>query len=546
MARSLSRELDVAALSKLRKPRYKLLVYDVRSTDDTMGDVVRGGSLLPDTGPRDFTDECVSVEIEEVAGDYVKQGIASSKITFTLVDPHNQFDPFNLIANPDGDGRWLRRDNVVRLIEGDDRVPEEDWVTTFTGFLVGQAGVRRTRVEGGSARITMKAVDRSEKFIAFKSTSSNFGENTTYRTLAETIAQEDMGMDVDEIDFASWGTQITQHKTTQFVEEEPLVSIAKTMFPDGFMPRFTGEGKLSQISGVITKFPARIYDDKCLFKFIERPFSEQNPVNRVCVIGLAGELSKVQQQRQVIGEASVTTGYFTSGEEIDVYWSKDRSMLAEDIELKILKSVNGGLVAVAGEEDMDPIPSPDGNGTIGGTITITNVLASSLIVSITVGYIAAAWIPDEVTAVIAGVTIPVGRAVQAIALTAILLIMAQIGRGQYEIEGVPFEWVYKEIRACAQVQGLLSHEKNEVQIENHLVNTQSDADAAAKNVLFRAQAQANVRKVVMLWDPRLVPDDVFEVDGRRYMLAKIKRQLQRGNEGLAEIDAFEVTQGLPA
>jgi hypothetical protein len=165
-------------------------------------------------------------------------------------------------------------------------------------------------------------------------------------------------------------------------------------------------------------------------------------------------------------------------------------------------------------------------------------------------YVVLAIIPDKVyTAGIfasTGITISVGRKIQAVALAAVLILMTMIGRGHYVVHGIPFEWVYLEIRAKACVADVLTEDLVELEIENHLIQTQADADTAAAFVLFREQAKANERAVTMIHDLRLEPDDIFQTaDDRRYMIASIQRVLQRDiGMVVAQLQCFEVTPGV--
>jgi len=104
MARTLNADLDAAQLFQKREPAYSIEIYDLRSTSteavpNTINDVVltnvTGASLLEDiVGPRDFSEECVSITMTEVAGDYTENGVASSQITFRIADPGGHFDPW--------------------------------------------------------------------------------------------------------------------------------------------------------------------------------------------------------------------------------------------------------------------------------------------------------------------------------------------------------------------------------------------------------------------------------------------------------------------
>lgn len=548
MARTLIFDLDRIQVSPTgRRPDFKVEIFDVRSTSDTINDVVRGNALDATTGPRDFTADVVGVSIEEVAGDFVDSGVVSQRVVLVVADPNGVFDPFNVIADPSGDGRWMRRGNVVRIREGDARVPEEDWPLTFTGILQGQAGQLRSRdVQTSPGEIAMEAVDRSAGFLKYPNTSRSFDIGTTFQDMGDDLAQSDMGLDADEVDFSGWGLSATL-LPVQMVEEPPLVSIAKLMFPSGFMPIFDGSGVLTQTQALVTSPPVdRDYEDDGIFLAASQPMGEVSPANSVEIIGLDGNLSKVEQPRQTVGEVSLTTGYFTQNETVKVYWSEDRTLLAQNVDPKTVKSVNGGLSFLGGGEEFEEIPSPNGQeGSIGFRITFSTGFAPWLVVFLTATYIALAWVPDVA---LFGVTIPVGRALQAVALAAALLIMTKIGRGVYEFEGEPFEYVFREIRAIAEVDGLLSTDRIRVSIENHLVQTQALADSLARDVLFERQARGRPRQFTMLHDLRLEPNDVFRrpggTAGRTYLVEKVSRTLRRGAPPVAQVVAFEITEGL--
>lgn len=556
MPRALSFALDqIQVAAERRQPAFKVLVYDILRTDagnyiNSIGDIVRGTvAISPLVGPRDFTADCVSISVEEVAGDYTGNGVAATAVTLTITDPYAQFDSVNVIASPTGDGRWLRRGNVVRVYFGDYQVPENEWPLIFTGKITGNAGVNRTRVTITS-QIQVKAVGREADYIRYSNTSSVFGQGTTHQQMAETIAQEDMALDVDEIEFTGFSALITGQTTTQFVDEPPLVSIAKCMFPSGLMPYFSGEGKLSQTFGSITKSNARVYENLDIFMRIENVFGEVNPYNRIVVRGLNANLSKVIQPYQVLAEISVTTGFFTQSEEIDAYWSEDRTILAENVELEIVKSVNGGLIPLGGSEDFDTIVAPGpGEGFIGATLLIDTGFAPELLIFLTATYVTLAAIPDNVfTDPLSGTgfTIPLGRMEQAAQLAIGLLTMARVGRGTYQFVGTPFEYVFQEITSIAEVSNLRTEDINELVIDNHLLQTQAAVDTVAREVLFREQAKGNPRSIEMLHDLALIPNDKFEIPGgRAFLIERINYTLARGASSIiANIDAYEVTSGV--
>jgi hypothetical protein len=142
----------------------------------------------------------------------------------------------------------------------------------------------------------------------------------------------------------------------------------------------------------------------------------------------------------------------------------------------------------------------------------------------------------------------VGSAAAAISLSLALIVMTKIGRGDYAFVGEPFEYVYEEISATAELDGLLSEDLVELEIENHLINDQTKLDNLARDVLFEQQAKGNPRIFRNLLDLRLETNDEFEAFGGRFFKIKeLTRTLIRtgdGNTALATINAFETTPGL--
>lgn len=554
MARPLVFALDAKMTQPRRRPGFRVELYDVRSTTDTIREIVRGLPLQTLAGPLDVSAFVASVEVEEAAGDFVTSGIPSSRVTLTIVDPtpggsDGVFDPFGTYGSDAAQpARFLRRGNVLRLYEGDEDIPPTQWPLTFTGVLIGQAGIDRNRSTGRS-ELTMVAVGREAEFVNQLRTSDEFSAGAAYLTIATEIATNVMGLDIEETDLSGWGSQ-TAGVSQQFVEQSPLVSLAQLMLPDGFLPRFDGEGKLTQTQGETTKVPSRFYDTLDTIRTLIRPFSDLDAVNSVEVIGLDPIKTKVSQQLQPLAQVSITTGYFTPDEEVNVYWSNDRTLLAESVQLKIQRSVNGGLSSLGGGESFALILAenqPPAGLSIGARLSVGTGFSPYIIVFLTALYVALAAIPDSVTvALVAGVTIPVGRIIQAGALAAVLILMTKIGRGQYEFRGVPVEYVFLEIRAIAEIAGLSSEELNRVTVRNHLLQTQTDCDNTARVILFRQQARGLPRSMVALHDLRLEPDDVFELpDERRFIIETIRRRLVRGAaEVLADYSLFEVTAGV--
>lgn len=556
MPRSLIGALDRVMLQQRRRPAYKIEIFDLRSTisdpsPTVINDIVeynvdQYSIVLPDiVGPRDFTNDVESITIEEAAGDFVDNGIAASSITFKLIDNLDLYDPLTnppTAGNPEAAGRWLRQGNVVRVKEGDAAVDEDYWPITFTGRIRGQPGRNRNRTTRRN-EITVKCVDRAAGFLRRESTSQDFSQYTTYQTMVETIATSDMGLRVTELDFPTgYGTSLTQHLTTQFHLDPPLVDIANILFIEGQMPRFDGLGRLTLTDGIITKGASRVYSDDGPIITIERPVVMMDGINKVIILGLDADMMRVDQERQVLATASLTTGFFAQDEKIHVRWSDDGRQQAFDTAMRVLSSV-GGLAGV-GSESYTENTQVDGL-CLSGDIDIRSGFHPAIIALIFIVYVAAAWIPNF-SLPLGGPTINSGQYAQSMILAAFLFVIQTMGRGNYEIVGIPCEFVFPEIRCVAQLAGLLPEDVNEVEIQNQLVNDTATGDAIALRVLRREVAKQNERSVEMIHDLRLIPDDKFTTaDGRSYMIASISRTLHRARGGgRAQYACYEVTEGV--
>lgn len=555
MARALSAALDAVMLGERREPASIIRIYDIRSTSQfptptTINDVVLSnlgllvGSLPAIVGPRDFTDDVLQVEVTEIAGDYVQQGISSSGITIQVSDPTGDFDP---VDNPaPEDGRWLRQGNVIVLLEGDNQVPVGQWETTFTGRIQGQPGQdfnRTTQTAELSARATSREVD----FLRRENTTRNFTQATPFQDIAQEIAETNMGLGIDEIELPTFGVRLTKFTSTQFVMESPLTSISKLMFPDGFMPRFEGDGRLGATSGAIGKGASRVYAEFELPVTIRRPILEFNGTNSVEILGLDSELTKVTQERQLLAEAGITTGFFSREISIPVAWSEDLTQQAENVSFVVLNSIGDSPISF-GSEDFTEFLQSDG-GSVRGEIDVEGSISAGIAL---IGLIVGAWIGSlfilDVAPTTGGPVAPFGRSVTVFAGKAIMLILGQTGRGEYRLIGIPYEYVFQELRAVARISGIRSEDRQEVTIENHLLNTQADVDETAERILRRERAKQNLRTIEMIHDLKLEPDDVFAVgaglEERRYMIQSIQRRLLREGPHIASLHCFEVTAGV--
>jgi len=270
----------------------------------------------------------------------------------------------------------------------------------------------------------------------------------------------------------------------------------------------------------------------------------------VIVIFLDSVLEEVEGRHQRLGTADITTGFFTSREDLDCYWSEDKKQRAKNTSLKIIKSVNDNLLPVGSEsyEEVD---------TFHGCITIiiewwVPTLATALLAE----YVAAAFIPDNTApgqlvqtvpvtgtgaTVAPGWTIPWGKVIQAQALAGILIIMMSLGSAQYEVWGTPFDYVYPERRTIAIKEGIEFWQEVEKEIKNDFIGSWDQADKLAVIELVYVCSEAEQRTLVIDDDLSLEPGDVVQIhDGRRIFIQKMSKTIRRGEVPKLQIDGFKV------
>jgi hypothetical protein len=267
----------------------------------------------------------------------------------------------------------------------------------------------------------------------------------------------------------------------------------------------------------------------------EVPENSQDGINKVIVIFLDSALSRVDGPNQRLGTAEVTTGFFSKKEELECWWSEDKKQRASDTTLKILKSVNSGLLPV-GDESYEQ--KSDFVGQIDVTISVWVPIMATMMVA---AYLIAACIPDGVAAFIGGVTIPIGRIIQAVAMVAILVLMLSIGSAQYEIWGIPFDYAYLEKKSIAIEDGLQYWLENEKEIKNDFIGTHDQADTIATTELIWEKSQTRPRRIVIEDDPSLEVGDIIGIpDGRKILIIGLSKKIKRGEVSSLTVDGCKV------
>ena len=536
----------------------KRLTYD--PVDGSQKRWLRPGNVIRiyegEARRRSYANETFSGSTVGVAGTYTVLGgeiaeasklvVREGSISGTLLTLGTDYtvDEFNGTITGVG-SKWVAATNYYVSYEAR-VVPVKDWAITFTGTISGRAGAEE-RDRSGNAMLQVAAVDRMAALLKIVTTSAAYPQGTTFQEMMRALLEDDVNLSPDEFDLQTVGNNnLTSQVTTQLVDESPILSIAKVAFVDGFIPRFRGDGVLTLRPTTVTQAPDVVYEDMKLFIGFSRPFNPLDGPNEVEVLGLDANQSRVDQPRQVVASASLTLGFFAGDASINLKFSDDETMQASNTRLRVLQSVTGALIPF-GAEDYTPRVDPDG-GARGGRIEVAGAFYAPLVTVLYASRLATSLIPDNVVALGAGVTIPVGRVLEGIAAIAIATIQATIGRGDYEIVGDPYEYVFREIRRVARVANTPVEDTRSIRIENHLLDNDGAVDEVqnvANRELLTARKRANLYTVRMRHDLRLEPYDKFRLpDGREFGVLSINRTIGRGEETEATLQVYETTAGV--
>jgi hypothetical protein len=341
-----------------------------------------------------------------------------------------------------------------------------------------------------------------------------------------------------------------QHRVNQIAMLAPWEAIKTIMETVCLVPAFNGEGRLTAWSKNLALAPVKALSNYTRVYALNIPDQIKDYINKVIVTFLDSKLEKVAGMYQKLGQAEITTGFFTFEEKLPCFWADDKKQRAEQTELKIIKSVNANLLPV-GSESYAEVDEFHGEITIEISVWVP-ILAGAMLLE----YLALSLVPDitepgQVVQVVpatgTGATIAPwwtkswGKVLQAQAMIAILLIMMSLGSAQYEIWGIPFDLAYLEKRSIAIEDGLEYWEENEKNIKNDFIGSWDQADTVSVLELIFLRSQSEQRVLVVDDDLSLEPGDIVQIaDGRRIFGEKMSKVIKRGEVPKLTIQGFKV------
>jgi hypothetical protein len=323
----------------------------------------------------------------------------------------------------------------------------------------------------------------------------------------------------------------TAHSNTQLADLAAWAMLEQLYGPEGRSPFVDARGRLTTISRDCARAAdITLAEDRIVAVTASR---SRPPVTAFRVKWLDPSLTRVEQQDQSLAQATITAGFFQSEQKQDVSFSADGSQRAAGTYLVVKQSANSGLVPVC-EESYEQISQT------GGRIVLTTARWVPGLIASFVALKASAALPD-IAPPFGGPTSPTGKIVYGGLELSILLVMASIGTGQYEVSGTPYDYVHGRNTTEAYNAVAPVWLSNEMEVENDFVASEDAAQAYAVRELIYNARSAGSYGVTIVDDPRVAPGDVLEFpDGSHLYVTGYSRDLTPGAPAVLDVDGFQV------
>lgn len=547
-------ELDLALRQPTnRMPAYRVYLWNPNRTD--IHEVVLGHPKSP---RYDVTDWVIKVDFNEnIVFENNDDAVATSAMITLIYDP--SADPVQITEKTFLDGA------PIQIWQGDKRIPVSKWVPIFTGVCRGVPTTEEhTRDDSRAPQLVVSVVDRAEKYLNKVVTARSYEKGEDVGKAAVETAIEWMYMDRREVKIGEQGYEIA-HKQSQLVDIEVLKGIAQILFCTGKKPRFDCEGFLVAADTDLNRPPARRYTDRDHVSHIKREQVLTSINNSVRLLGLDDELTRVVEQVKRLAHGNITAGFFEDEVRDEIFFSENDGKEKQGRRAKNTFLENEKVSTIGdffGESlTWEPTIEEDGVTVFSGHIifdtgydsTIRIVLMGTWAAAMILAHIAR----SQADAAAASSTIPTVAAAEAaaalwdniaqaaetaadLAMIGIILSLTEIGRVYWEVHGEPFQEVYQQIAATAQLSGILTEDIKEVEFRNDWIYDLDYAAELARELLRRELIKGWGYEIEMIDDPLIECDDIIDIDGLRFYVTSIRKTLMRPGNGTMRLTAWRI------
>lgn len=405
-----------------------------------------------------------------------------------------------------------------------------DGLPLFTGQVDGLTGYREER-GSRSFGLSVKQRDATPLWRQTKWMTDTYPTGTELGVIIQDVLRA-IGLTSGEMPTVLLTGLHTVHGDTQIADLPVWDMLTMILQANGLEPFIDAVGKMKTISrDVIRNHDIELEDKDILNITGERV---RAPVTNVVVKWLSPELAKTNTQVQVLARESITAGFFKLKQERRIYWSEDRRQRAQNTFMKVLSSVNDGLLPV-GDEDYEQLDEFSGEITVTTHAWVPTLATASMAMMLF-----EAEIGDIVTSV-PGVTTSFGRKIEAAGQVAYFLIIMSLGTGNYEIWGEPYDYVHEVNTTEAYDQNAPAWVRLEEAINSDFIMNEQHAQALAVRELLYRSLSAHSWNVDIVDRLAIERGDILRLaDGSRLYVTDFSRDLSHGAPAVLSIKGFRV------
>ncbi|WP_407280615.1 hypothetical protein U5817_10045 [Aromatoleum evansii] len=402
----------------------------------------------------------------------------------------------------------------------------QNGVSIFVGIV---EGINDYRLQSGerSMTITARSRDAFPFWRSVRRVTDIYPMATRLEIIARDIADE-CGLTEAEIDLPAI-LYAVPHSNVQIADLSAWDMLESLLLPAGLSPFIDARGRLKARSRDVTRAADQtITEDRIVSVTGSR---SRPPISSLKVKWLDPLLTEVAQQDQALANANITAGFFQLRQRQDVYWSDDRTQRAKNTRLVVKQSANSGILPVC-DEDYDQTAHTGGRITLTTSAFVPGLIGAFLGLKI-------AWAIPDIAPPFGGPTATLGKQIAAGLEFGVLLTMASIGTGVYEVWGTPYDFVHARHTTEAYDPAAPEWLEAAEIIETDLVQNDAHAQAiAARELIYRARS-ARSYGMTIVDDPRIEPGDIIATpDGARLYVTGYRRNLSPGAPAVLELEGF--------
>jgi hypothetical protein len=407
--------------------------------------------------------------------------------------------------------------------------------TLWVGIIDSIANYTMTTGEH-SLTVKVYSRDNTPTWKSIKRVTNLYASGTPVDQIAVDIADA-VGLSPAEIAVPSTSVYVV-HSNLQLANMSAWDMLTGLLLSSGYDPFIDARGVLKGISRDMARNADVVLTKDRVIAITGS--KNKSPMTSVRILWLDPALSEVVHQDQALAEATITAGFFQLHQNLDIWFSQDRTQRATGTYMVTKQDANSGLLPFCDQKYVQLSP------TSGQIQLTTSIFAPLLATDALAGLIASSFIPDGVATggfiFSAGQTIPYGRLTQTAAEVAILAIMMSIGTGIYEIRGTPYDLVNARNRTEATAKGVPDWLIQNQDIENDFVMNEAHAQAFAARELIYLSRAVTAHNAQIVDDPRIEPGTIVQFyDGSRLYVTDYKRNLTHGASALLDLVGFQAS-----